>query len=134
MLKCIFPAGSIPPIAEMLFQLKLYSIFGAYPLGAQVLGMSGVRETPASSTSSSVPFVSFSFFYIGNDVLHPAPHLLLVPLPRDPLRLVPREVERVKYPSNVVWMVLYPELVADEPGDPLSGPDVGLVPVVGCRG
>src|ERR1039458_3679527 len=98
-------------MAEMLFQLELYSIFGVYPLGAHVLAMRGVSETPASSTSRSVPLVSSNFFYIRDDVLHPAPHLLLVPLPRDALGLVPREPERVKDPSDVVGMIVNVELV-----------------------
>src|SRR5712692_2483266 len=114
----------------MLFQLKLYSIFGVYPLGAHVLAMSGVRETPASSTSRSVPLVSSSFFYIGDDVSHPAPHLLLIPLPCGPLRLVPREPEGVKDLPDVVRMVLHVEFVAYQPGYPLGRPDVRLVPVM----
>src|SRR5712691_2892773 len=80
-LKYISPDRSTPPIAESFLPLTLHLILGVFPFGAHVLGIRGVSETPASSTSTSVPLVSLSFFlYLearsepsSSPSLHPSP-------------------------------------------------------------
>src|SRR5487761_1630294 len=106
-LKHISPRRSIPPIADNFFQLKLHSTIGVRPFRAHVLPITGVCETPASSTRTRVPPVSSSLLW-----------------------LLPGEVERVKYLPDMVAVVPYFELFLDEPCYSFGGPEIGFKSVI----